>query len=509
MPASLIAVDWGSSSFRAYLMARDGAVLDEVASADGVSTVARGGFADILGHLIGEWLDAHADLPIVASGMVGSRHGWREAPYVKCPADPREIAAGLVAVQARDRVVHIAPGLSYEDGDGEADVMRGEEVEILGVSDSGARLVVLPGSHSKWATVEGGRVERFKTFVTGEMFGAIRDHTLAGAFARAAKGKPFGSAFALGVGRGAAAEDGKGSGLLGALFGARALPLMGKLAEDDAGEYLSGLLVGAEIAEARRLFPDEEPHVAGAESLVERYLAAFDALGQRARAAPQARRRPRAFPSRARRRTAAMIPLAPTPLIAILRGIEPGEAEAIAAVVVEAGFGVIEVPLNSPEPMKSVEIIARRFGGRTLVGAGTVLLPGAVEAAAAAGAGLIVAPNADPAVIERALKLGLLVLPGVATPTEAFAAQSLGASALKLFPAEAMPPEVVKAWRAVLPRETQLFPVGGITPERVAPYRKAGVDGFGIGGALYRAGMAAAEVERAAKAFVGAWSDAA
>jgi 2-dehydro-3-deoxygalactonokinase len=283
---ALIAADWGSSSFRAYLMARDGAVLDAIASADGVLSVAKSAFPDVLRRLIGSWLDANAGLPIVASGMVGSRHGWREAPYVKCPADPRDIAACFVEVQAGDRVVHLAPGLSYEGDDGEPDVMRGEEVEILGISDSGGRLIILPGSHSKWAIVEGGRVERFKTFVTGEMFAAIKDHTLAGAFARAAKGGPSPLAFARGVRRGATASDGQGAGLLGALFGARSLPLMGKLAESDAAEYLSGLLVGAEIAEARRLFPGLEPHVAGAEALVKRYLAAFETLGQEARAAP-------------------------------------------------------------------------------------------------------------------------------------------------------------------------------------------------------------------------------
>ena len=152
--------------------------------------------------------------------------------------------------------------------------------------------------------------------------------------------------------------------------------------------------------------------------------------------------------------------------------------------LVEAGFGAIEVPLNSPDPMRSIEVIAGRVGKAALVGAGTVLLPGAVEAAANAGARLIVAPNADPAVIECALKLGLVVLPGVATPTEAFAALSLGATGLKLFPAEAMPPEVVRAWRSVLPRDAPLVPVGGITPEKLAPYRAAGADGFGIGGAL-------------------------
>jgi 2-dehydro-3-deoxygalactonokinase len=282
MPPALIAVDWGSSSFRAYLMAGDGEVVDAIASGDGVSTVARGAFPETLRRLVGGWLDAHPDPPIIASGMVGSRHGWREAPYVKCPADPRDIAAGLVAVEAGERVVHLAPGLSTEDDD-EADVMRGEEVEILGISDAGGRLIVLPGSHSKWAIVEGGRVERFKTFVTGELFAAIKDHTLAGAFARVATGAPSRSAFARGVRRGAA--DG-GGGLLGALFGARSLPLMGKLAEDDAGDYLSGLLVGAEIAGARRLFPGEAAHVAGAEALVKRYLEAFEVLGDEAHATP-------------------------------------------------------------------------------------------------------------------------------------------------------------------------------------------------------------------------------
>jgi 2-dehydro-3-deoxyphosphogalactonate aldolase len=204
-----------------------------------------------------------------------------------------------------------------------------------------------------------------------------------------------------------------------------------------------------------------------------------------------------------------MIQLAPTPLVAILRGIEPGEAEAIASIIVEAGFGAIEVPLNSPDALKSIEIIARRFGEKALVGAGTVLSLRDVERVAGAGARLVVAPNFSASVVERAAKLGLFVLPGVATPTEAFAALSSGASGLKLFPAEVLPPEIVKAWRSVLPKGTQLFPVGGITPERIAPYREAGAYGFGIGGALYRPAMTRAEVERVAHAFVAAWSDAA
>ena len=288
MSPVLIAIDWGSSSFRAYLMAPNGEILDEVASGDGIGSVAAGAYPATLKRLIGRWLEAHPSLLVLASGMVGSRHGWREAAYVKCPAGPREVATQLTPVEADGRRVHMAAGLSYVDEAAQPDVMRGEETEIFGVADSGARLIVLPGSHSKWAKVNGDRVVAFKTFVTGELFAALRDHTVAGAFARAAPAKSPGEAFALGVRRGAAAVACEGkSGVIGLLFGARSLPLTGGLAEDDAGEYLSGLLIGAEIGEARRFFPGEEPHVAGAEALVARYLAAFEALGVSARAAPR------------------------------------------------------------------------------------------------------------------------------------------------------------------------------------------------------------------------------
>jgi 2-dehydro-3-deoxyphosphogalactonate aldolase len=200
--------------------------------------------------------------------------------------------------------------------------------------------------------------------------------------------------------------------------------------------------------------------------------------------------------------------LVPTPLVAILRGVRPDEAEAIAAPIVEAGFGAIEVPLNSPEPLASIAILARRFGERVVVGAGTVIEPYEVDDVAEAGARLVVAPNADRAVIERAAKLKLVVLPGVATMTEAFEALKAGASGLKLFPGEAIPPEVVRAWRSVLPKATPLLPVGGITPERIGPYRRAGADGFGIGSALYKPGASIDKVARAARAFVKAWNEA-
>jgi 2-dehydro-3-deoxygalactonokinase len=287
MSAALIAIDWGSSSFRAYLLSPQGEIIEEIASGDGIASVKPGAYPATLRRLVGRWLDANPSVPAIASGMVGSRHGWREAPYVPCPAGPRDVAERLTAVEADGRRVVLAPGLSYVDEAGTPDVIRGEETEIFGVADAGANLIVLPGSHSKWARIVGGRVVAFKTFVTGELFAGLRDHTIAGAFAKAAPAKAPGAAFALGVERGAAAVGGKTkSGLLGLLFGARALPLMGKLDPDDSGEYLSGLLIGAEIGEARRLYPGDEPQVAGAEALVRRYLAAFDALGVGAHAAP-------------------------------------------------------------------------------------------------------------------------------------------------------------------------------------------------------------------------------
>ena len=219
--------------------------------------------------------------------MVGSRHGWREAAYVKCPASPSDVASRLTEVEADGRRVHLAPGLSFADKSG-GDVMRGEETEIFGVADAGARLIVLPGSHSKWARVEGDRVVAFKTFVTGELFaacGTIRspapspEPRLPRVQERRSRLE-----FCAARRRGLA----KGSPACSACCLARDLCHSWALfRRDDAGEYLSGLLIGAEIEEGRRLYPGEEPYVAGAEALVERYLAAFDALG----VAPTRRRR--------------------------------------------------------------------------------------------------------------------------------------------------------------------------------------------------------------------------
>jgi 2-dehydro-3-deoxyphosphogalactonate aldolase len=199
--------------------------------------------------------------------------------------------------------------------------------------------------------------------------------------------------------------------------------------------------------------------------------------------------------------TAAM---ARCPLVAILRGVEPREAEAIAGALVDAGFAIIEVPLNSPDPLASIEAIARRFGGEALVGAGTVLDADAVHAVRNAGGRLIVSPNTDGDVIAASAEAELVSLPGYFTPSEGFAALRAGATGLKLFPAEAAAPAVLKAHRAVLPRDTVTLAVGGITPDNMAPWLAAGADGFGLGSALYRRGASAAEVARNAASFVAA-----
>lgn len=180
--------------------------------------------------------------------------------------------------------------------------------------------------------------------------------------------------------------------------------------------------------------------------------------------------------------------LARCPLIAILRGIRPEEAVPVGEALVQAGITILEVPLNSPDPVESIRRLAARFGDSALVGAGTVMTEAQVAEVAAAGGRLLVTPHADPALVRAAKARGMLAAPGFFTPTEAFALLAAGADALKLFPAEAASPAVLKALLAVLPKGTPVLPVGGMAAETIAPWRQAGAAGFGIGSALYRPG---------------------
>jgi 2-dehydro-3-deoxyphosphogalactonate aldolase len=197
--------------------------------------------------------------------------------------------------------------------------------------------------------------------------------------------------------------------------------------------------------------------------------------------------------------------LSPLPLVAVLRGITPEEIPAVVGALGAEGFRILEVPLNSPRPFESIRRLAAEGGERCLVGAGTVIDPADVARVRDAGGGLIVMPHADTAVVREAKRLGMICLPGVATPTEAFASLAAGADALKMFPAEAMVPAALRAWRAVLPKATLVFAVGGIRPDNMAPWWAEGAAGFGTGSNLYKPGADPAQVRSVAAAYATAF----
>lgn len=194
--------------------------------------------------------------------------------------------------------------------------------------------------------------------------------------------------------------------------------------------------------------------------------------------------------------------LAECPLIAILRGVTPAEAETIGDTIVESGIGIIEVPLNSPDPLNSIERLAKRFGAQVLVGAGTVIDPTDVPRIADAGGRIIVSPDTNVEVIRSAATAGLVSTPGYFTPSEAFAAIRAGATGLKLFPAEGATPAVLKAHLAVIPKEVPIMIVGGVRPDSMRPWLDAGATGFGLGGGLYKASQSVADTREKARAYV-------
>ena len=193
------------------------------------------------------------------------------------------------------------------------------------------------------------------------------------------------------------------------------------------------------------------------------------------------------------------------PLIAILRGIRPDEVISIGGALFDSGFRLIEIPLNSPAPLESIRLLATALGDRAHVGAGTVLRASQVTDVATAGGRLIVSPNANPDVIRATKAAGLVSFPGVATPTEGFAAIEAGADGLKLFPAEQIGPTVLKSWRAVFPGEVPFIPVGGITPDTMASFVAAGASGFGLGSSLYRPGQSSEQILASAATHIAAW----
>jgi 2-dehydro-3-deoxyphosphogalactonate aldolase len=196
--------------------------------------------------------------------------------------------------------------------------------------------------------------------------------------------------------------------------------------------------------------------------------------------------------------------LARSPLVAILRGVQPAEVESICCALERAGISIVEVPLNSPRPLESISILSRSFGDRMLIGAGTLTTPSQVEQVAAAGGRLIVTPHADTAIVRAAKNAGLFACPGFFNPTEAFALLDAGADALKLFPAEVLGPPMLKALRPVLPPSAVVIPVGGVDADQVAPWMAAGALGLGVGSSIYKVGDDAAVVEAKARALLAA-----
>ena len=269
----MIAIDWGTSSFRAYRLDADGAVLDRRAKPRGILTIEGGKFEEELLRQVGDWIAA-GETRVLMSGMIGSRQGWVEAPYVPCPASPADLAAGLVAVPFLGAMLRLVPGLSHHDPDGTPEVMRGEETQIFGVLDElgGTGLACLPGSHGKWASVADGRITGFSTYLSGEAYSALRGHTILG---RMMKDGPIDlPAFDRGV-----ARSGQPGHLLHHLFGVRTLGLFGQLSETESAGYLSGVLIGHEVRAALPAGGGAAVHLIGAADLCALYARAIAGCG--------------------------------------------------------------------------------------------------------------------------------------------------------------------------------------------------------------------------------------
>jgi 2-dehydro-3-deoxygalactonokinase len=281
----LIGIDWGTTSFRAHRIGADGAILEARTAPAGILKVPQGDFEAVFEREVGPWLAAAPEMPVVASGMITSRQGWVEVPYCACPAGSAELARGLVRhVTRARRAVHFVPGLSLVGADGVPDVIRGEETQIVGELGEarGRRAIVLPGTHSKWVFVEGGRIVWFATFMTGEVFAVLKEHSILGRLMAGEASDE--AAFARGL---AYARQGRG-GLLRRLFSTRTLGLFDELPASAIAAYLSGLLIGSEIAEALACLPEAarggEITLIGGAQLADRYRIAIGAVGFRTRA---------------------------------------------------------------------------------------------------------------------------------------------------------------------------------------------------------------------------------
>jgi 2-dehydro-3-deoxygalactonokinase len=284
--ARLLAVDWGSTRLRAYLLGANGEVLDTRSSEAGASTLGAGagGFEAALQAVAGDWLHEHPGLPAVACGMVGSAHGWREAPYAECPIELAGLHAHAVSVPWAGGELKILPGMSCREADGTPDVMRGEETQIAGVlarrpQEAAEAMLVLPGTHSKWARLQGGRVMAFATRMTGELYAVLRQHSVLGRLMTGTAREAFDNiAFDKGI---AAAQRSGGRDLAHQLFATRTLGLFGHCPSDDLGDFLSGLLIGHELVAGLQQADPRRPLIlVGEPALCARYQRGLQQLGR-------------------------------------------------------------------------------------------------------------------------------------------------------------------------------------------------------------------------------------
>ena len=279
---ALIGIDWGTSSLRAFLIGTQGEVLDSVTTGEGIMQIPDRNFDAVFDRLVGSF-PSNAGLPIVVSGMITSRNGWVETPYVTMPTGPEHLARSLVRHQSQSgALIHFVTGATTEHISG-PDVMRGEETQIIGSAALGLSdgVFVMPGTHSKWVHVAGGKIQDFATYMTGEVFASLKDHTILGTLMEV--GDFDLPAFQKGV---SAAQD-RRANLLHDLFHVRTLPLMGKLKETETADFLSGLLIGTEIVAAlRKNEAAKRVTIVGRNDLADRYEIALQAVGISCHRAP-------------------------------------------------------------------------------------------------------------------------------------------------------------------------------------------------------------------------------
>lgn len=278
---ALIGMDWGTSSLRAFLIGAQGEVLDSVTTREGIMQIPDRNFDAVFDRLVGSF-PSNAGLPVVVSGMITSRNGWVETPYVKMPTGPEHLAQSLVRHQSQSgALIHFVTGATTEHISG-PDVMRGEETQIIGSAALGLSdgIFVMPGTHSKWVHVALGKIQDFATYMTGEVFASLKDHTILGTLMKMSDFDL--SAFQKGVG---AAQD-RRANLLHDLFHVRTLPLMGKLKETETADFLSGLLIGTEIVAALKKNEAKRVTIVGRNDLTDRYEIALQAVGISCQRAP-------------------------------------------------------------------------------------------------------------------------------------------------------------------------------------------------------------------------------